>query len=298
MTFSIVAVDRRAGEVGLAIASCCWDAGQVCMAKAEVGAIASQASGNLEFLPRFFDRLACGDDVTAILAGFRDSDPRIESRQIGMIPFDGAPLAFTGSACSPWAGHRTGKDYACQGNILVGPEVIAAMAEAFAKTKGPLYRRLLAALEAGDVEGGDLRGRESARLAVMKKGYGQAGSDVFLDLSIEDHSDPVGELGRIVNVGETLMRILGLVGAVSKAGDEEKPGLLAELRRLLEDKRDGRYLDWWETLGMGYHEIGDVESASDAFEVYLKINPAMAPVLRAGVERGTFPADLAARLFS
>jgi uncharacterized Ntn-hydrolase superfamily protein len=298
MTFSIVAVDRQAKEVGLGIASCCWDAGQVCMAKAEAGAIASQANGNIGFLPRFFDGLGRGDNPTTILAAFRGSDPDIESRQIGMIPYGGTPLTFTGAKCSLWAGHKVGVDYAIQGNTLVGPQVVDGMAEAFEGTEGPLYQRLYAALAAGDAAGGDLRGRESARLAVQKKGFGQPGTDSLVDFSIPDHADPVRELGRFLDVGQTLMQILGRLGAFSRAADADKPVILAELRRILDDKRDCRYLDWWESLGMAYHEIGDIEAAVDAFRVYLGINPTLRPVLEAGVERGTFPADLAARLFT
>jgi len=147
MTFSIVAVDRSAQEVGFAIASCCWDAGQVCMAKAEVGAIASQANGNLAFLPAFFDRLAAGEDPPTILAGFRANDDEIARRQIGMITQAGAPLAFTGERCPTWAGHTTADDFACQGNTLVDAEVIDAMAAAFERTNGALYERLYACWE-------------------------------------------------------------------------------------------------------------------------------------------------------
>lgn len=298
MTFSIVAADRAAKEVGFAIASCCWDAGQVCMARAEVGAIASQANGNVAFLPRFFDGLAQGGTPDTILAAFRSSDPEIESRQIGMIAYDGAPLAFTGATCSLWAGQRVGADYAIQGNTLVGPDVIDEMARAFEKTAGPLYQRLYAALAAGDAAGGDIRGRQSARLSVKKRGYGQPGSDTLADFAIPDHGDPVRELGRILDVGQTLLQIIGKLGAFSRAADDDKPAILAELRCLLDARRDCRYLDWWESLGLAYHEIGDTDSAVGAFQIYLEINPALRPVLESGVERGTFPADLAERLFA
>jgi len=150
VTFSIVATDRKRGEIGFAIASCCWDAGQVCMAKAEVGAIASQAQGNLAFLPQFFDRIAERCEPTTILEGFKALDEDIDHRQIGMVTADGEALSFTGAKCSPWAGHRTGEDFACQGNILVGPEVVDAMVDAFQETSGRLHEQLLAALVAGD----------------------------------------------------------------------------------------------------------------------------------------------------
>jgi len=298
MTFSIVAVDAEKKEVGFAIASCCWDAGQVCMARAEKGAIASQANGNVAFLARFFEELSKGCDPATILSTFRSIDTEIESRQIGMMPYGGRPAAFTGTRCTPWAGHRVGVDYACQGNTLVGPQVIGAMAQAFEETMGRLHERLYAALAAGDAAGGDMRGKQSARLAVRKAGWGHPGEDTLLDFAIEDHSEPVKELGRILGVFETLYAILRKLTAFNKAPAGEKPSILAEIRRILDDKRDGRYLDWWESLGMAYHETGDIDNAADAFRIYLTINPAMRSVLEAGVEGGTFPRDLAARLFA
>ena len=297
MTFSIVAVDKEAKEVGFAIASCCWDAGQVCMAQAEVGAIASQASGNMAFLKPYFDKLTEGIRLPAILDQFQEMDDAIETRQIGMVSFDGAALSFTGDQCSTWAGHIQGDDYACQGNILVGPEVIAEMAQAFERETGPLYVRLLAALTAGDTAGGDVRGRQSARLAVKKKGYGQPGTDTFLDIAIEDHAQPVQEVERILGVGGTLMQILGLLGTFGQAEDSDKLGILDELRTLLDDRRDCRYLDWWESLAMAYHQIGELDRAVASFRTYLDINPAMDGVLKDNASRGLLPIDLARQLF-
>ncbi|MEW5826342.1 MAG: DUF1028 domain-containing protein [Candidatus Bipolaricaulota bacterium] len=298
MTFSIVAADREAKAVGFAIASCCWDAGQVCMARAEKGAIASQASGNVTFLPRFFDELAAGKAPEAILALFRSIDTEIESRQIGMMPYDGRPLAFTGARCTPWAGHHIGSTYACQGNTLVGAQVIDEMITTFDGTEGPLHRRLFAALSAGDAAGGDIRGRQSARLVVRKKGWGHPDEDTLLDFTLEDHDDPVTELGRLLDVIEDQYAIWGKFRALAEAAPEQKPAILDDVRALLHDRRDRRDLDGWESLGTAYYELGDTDAAVDAFTVYLSINPAMRSVLEAGIQRGTFPADLAARLFS
>jgi uncharacterized Ntn-hydrolase superfamily protein len=268
------------------------------MARAEAGAIASQANGNVAFLSRFFDDLAHSNSPAAILASFKASDPEIESRQIGLIPYEGQPLAFTGTRCNPWAGHRIGENYAIQGNILVGPQVVDSMADAFGRSQGRLHERLYAALAAGNAAGGDLRGRESARLAVKKRGCGEPGTDSLVDITIEDHADPVAEVGRILDVRSVLLQIFRKLQAFGQAVDADKPAILAELRLILDDKRDCRYLDWWESLAMAYHEIGDIGSAVDAFTVYLGINPALRAVLEADVERGTFPADLAARLFT
>lgn len=293
-----MATDREREEIGFAIASCCWDAGQVCMARAEVGAIASQAQGNMAFLARFFDRRSEGCDLASILADFKSSDPDIECRQIGMIAQAGAGLSFTGAKCPDWAGHRTGDGFACQGNTLVGPEVVDTMVDAFEATCGRLHERLLAALVAGDEAGGDLRGKQSARLLVARTGAGQPGTDTFLDIRIEDHDEPVREIARIVGVGGTLMEILGLLGEVSRADAEEKELALDRLRALLNEKREPRYLDWWESLASGYDNAGLIDKAVDAYRQYLSISPRMERVLRSNASSGDISRDVADRVFS
>lgn len=291
MTFSIVAVDKRAKEVGFAIASCNWDARRVCMAQAEVGAIASQASGNQTLLPQYFEKLADGSNPEAILEVFKETDTAMENRQIGMIALDGHPVAFTGDGCIEWAGHRTGDDFACQGNILTGPEVIDAIAETFESTEGPLYARLYAAIAAGEAAGGDQRGKQSAGLVIKKLGYGQPGTDTFIDFAIEDHADPVKELGRILGVAESLVGISMLQGAFTKADAADKSTVLAQLHGFLEDKKETRYLDAWKGLATRYHEIGDLENSIVALREYLAINPSMSIALQAHVDKGRLPAD-------
>jgi uncharacterized Ntn-hydrolase superfamily protein len=296
MTFSIVGVDRQAKEVGFAIASCSWDAGQVCFAEAGRGAIASQAKGNLAFLSQYFDLLEQGMDLEEILGSFRTSDEAIETRQIGLVSLEHPPVAFTGGECSPWCGHSTGEDYACQGNILVGKSVITDMAMAFESADGSLFSRLYAALKAGDDAGGDLRGRQSARLCVKKQGWGQPGTDTLIDIVIEDHDEPVKELGRILAVRRHLATILGLLGKLSKAPDEEKPSILNQLRDVLKNKTEPRYLDWWETLADKYYEMGDIDNAVDAYKQYLAINPALRTLLEAEAKAGRLSYEIAERV--
>jgi len=298
MTFSIVAADRKRGEIGFAIASCCWDAGQVCMARANVGAIASQAQGNLAFLPQFFDQLSSGHDPDAILKSFEADDPDFDRRQIGLITPDGPGRSHTGSRCASWAGHRTGPDFACQGNILVGPQVVDSMVEAFVAKEGRLHERLLAALVAGDDVGGDRRGKQSARLLVAREGAGQPGTDTFLDLRVEDHDEPVREISRTFGVGRTLMMILGLLGEASEAEGAEKVPILDRLRDLLEDRRQPRYLDWWESLASAYEGAGETDKSVEAYLQYVSINPGMEPVLREGARRGDISPEIARRILS
>jgi len=123
MTFSIVAIDKQKKELGFAISSCAFNSGLVCQAEAEIGVIASQAYGNLAFLPLFFEKLGEKKTLRSILIDFKKTDTEIEYRQIGMITSEGEKLAFTGKKCSFWCGHKTGEDYSCQGNILVGSKI-------------------------------------------------------------------------------------------------------------------------------------------------------------------------------
>jgi uncharacterized Ntn-hydrolase superfamily protein len=131
------------------------------------------------------------------------ADDKRETRQVGIVDVAGATATFTGSECNPWAGGVSGEGYAIQGNILTGPEVVAAMEDAWHATpaEDPLARRLLAVLVAGDAAGGDRRGRQSAAMLVVtaEGGYG-GGSDVLVDLRVDDHGAPVGELARLLDL--------------------------------------------------------------------------------------------------
>lgn len=299
MTCSIVAVDGNTGQAGFAIASCCWDAGQVCLAVPGKGAIASQANGNVRFLRQFAEMQAAGAPLDEVLARFRQDDPDIESRQVGMVTLAGESLVHTGRGCSYWAGHRTGTGYACQGNTLVGEAVIDAMADAFERGNGQLHERLYVALKAADDAGGDARGRQSARLLVARPGAdtvaGVAAPPV-IDICVEDHDRPVAEIGRILTVRSTLLRILGHLRDFAAAAPADQPAILVELRNLLDDKREPKYLDWWESLAQAHLTIGQRAQALDAYRVYLAINPQMAGILRENAAAGNFPADIGREL--
>jgi uncharacterized Ntn-hydrolase superfamily protein len=299
VTCSIVAVDSKTGQAGFAIASCCWDAGQVCLAVPGKGAIASQANGNVRFLRQFAEMQAAGTPLDAVLARFRETDPEIESRQVGMVSLAGESLVHTGRQCSYWAGHRTGVGYACQGNTLVGAVVIDAMADAFERADGELHERLYHALKAADDAGGDARGRQSARLMVARSrpdNVAGVAAPPVIDICVEDHGRPVAEIGRILTVRSTLMRILRHLQACAEAPPEDQPAILAELRRFLDDKREPKHLDWWESLAQAHLAAGQRDQALDAYRVYLAINPRMAAILRENAAAGTFAADVAREL--
>ncbi len=207
MTFSIVALDRETGDLGVAVASKFLAVGSVVpWARAGVGAVATQALANVGYGPDGLARLAAGEEAGAVVAALTGADAGVAQRQLGVVDAGGRAATFSGDACLPWAGGRSASGVAVQGNILTGPEVVDAMFAAFGSALGPLPDRLLAALLAGDLAGGDRRGRQSAALLVVRAGggYGE-GDDRWIDLRVDDHVDPVPELVRLREVWRVLM---------------------------------------------------------------------------------------------
>ena len=204
MTFSIVARSADGTSFGVAVASKFLAVGAaVPAAEAGVGAIATQASANLAYRPDGLAQLRNGRSAPLTLDTLVAADEERDSRQAGIVDAAGAAATFTGSECHQWAGGTTGDGYAIQGNILVGPEVVGAIEQAWLASDSDqaLARRLLAALTAGDDAGGDRRGRQSAALLVVSPdgGYG-GGSDVLVDLRVDDHATPVAELARLLDL--------------------------------------------------------------------------------------------------
>ncbi|MGQ9910230.1 MAG: DUF1028 domain-containing protein [Candidatus Flexifilum sp.] len=202
MTFSIVAFDPAEDALGVAVASKFLAVGAVvAWAEAGKGAVATQAFAKIGFGPDGLALLGAGQSAEETLAQLLDEDPRAPDRQVGIVDARGGAAAHTGMACFDWAGHIVGEGFTCQGNILTGPEVVQAMADAFRAASGPLEDRLFAALTAGDRAGGDRRGRQSAAILVVKPGGGYGGdTDRYLDLRVDDHPDPVPELGRLLRL--------------------------------------------------------------------------------------------------
>jgi uncharacterized Ntn-hydrolase superfamily protein len=204
MTYSIVARSADGTHLGVAVASKFLAAGAVVPAAAAgVGAVATQSFVNLRYLPDGLALMGTGVPAPEALRRLTEADPLREERQAGMVDAAGRSAAFTGSGCIDWAGDRSGPDFTVQGNCLAGPEVVEAMAAAFEGSgrDTALSRRLLAALLAGDRAGGDRRGRQSAALLVVTPGGGyDGGSDVLVDLRADDHTDPVPELERLLDL--------------------------------------------------------------------------------------------------
>ncbi|WP_426560818.1 DUF1028 domain-containing protein [Angustibacter sp. McL0619] len=230
MTFSIVGRDGDA--YGVAVASKFLAVGSAVPAvRAALGAIATQAYANLSYRPDGLGHLAEGSSSAAAAMLLTTADEGQMHRQLGIVSASGG-CTFTGSECHAWAGGVAGDDYAIQGNILVGEQVVTAMEQAWTSSTGqPLAYRLLAALGAGDQAGGDRRGRQSAALLVARPGAGYGGDDVEYDLRVDDHDQPVPELRRLTELhdlyfGEPSAEgLLPLQGAVA----DEVRELLARL---------------------------------------------------------------------
>jgi len=246
----------------------------------------------MAFRNLFFEKLGESMTLDQILEHFGEIDEDIEHRQVGMITLDGEALSYTGEECARWAGHLVGDDYACQGNILVGPEAVERMTEAFNLTEGVLYDMLYAALQAGDEAGGDARGKVSARLMVVKEGGGWGGTDVVVDISVEDHVEPVKELGRILQAGRNMLRCWSLVRELDQASGEDNDEALGNLESFLESHADRAYIDAWMELGSAQLEMGLKEEAVSTFRKYLQISPKMIGNLRELVERGELPEEI------
>ena len=201
-TFSIVALDPATGELGVAVQSKFLAVGSaVPWAKAGIGAIATQSYANTAYGPDGLALLAQGFSAQETINKLTAADPDRDLRQVGIVSARGDAATFTGAKCHDWAGGRTGKHYAAQGNILVSEATVNAMADTFEQTSGTLAERLLAALAAGQAAGGDKRGQQSAALLVVKEKGGYGGfNDIMIDLRVDDHPAPIAELRRLYDL--------------------------------------------------------------------------------------------------
>lgn len=198
-TFSVVARSPDSGMLGVAVSTKLPAVGAlVPFARAGVGAIASQAWSNPLLGIDGLELLEQGHSAEESLRELLERDPEPEARQLTVVDGSGNAAAHTGSKTDPWCGHRTGEDYAIAGNMLVGEDTVTAMVEAFQNGKEePFAERLLRTLEAAQAAGGDRRGRQSAALFVVR-----SEPYPFLDLRVDEHSDPVVELRRVYEVAQ------------------------------------------------------------------------------------------------
>jgi uncharacterized Ntn-hydrolase superfamily protein len=200
VTYSIVARDAATGDLAIAVQSKFLAVGAVVpWARAGVGAIATQSYANVAYGPDGLALLQGGASAQETLDRMVAADALRDQRQAGIVDSHGRAATHTGRHCFAWAGGRTGPGYAAQGNILAGAAVVDGLADTFAAGGLPFPELLVACLAAADAQGGDRRGRESAALYVARDGAGYGGgNDRWIDLRVDDHADPIGELGRLL----------------------------------------------------------------------------------------------------
>jgi uncharacterized Ntn-hydrolase superfamily protein len=206
-TYSIAACDLDTWQWGVAVQSKFLAVGSVVSwAEPRVGAIATQAHANPRYGPEGLALLRDGATAEETVEQLVAADDGRDERQLGIVDRSGNSASWTGGGCHEWAGHRNGFCFAAQGNILVGPETVDALAETFAATEGQsLARRLLECLAAAQGAGGDRRGQQSAALLVVEPdgGYAQL-SDTLVDLRVDDHERPIDELRRLYELHDQL----------------------------------------------------------------------------------------------
>jgi uncharacterized Ntn-hydrolase superfamily protein len=230
VTYSIVARDAATGDLGIAVQSKFLAVGAVVpWARAGVGAIATQSYANVAYGPDGLALLAGGASAQEALDRLIEADALRDQRQAGIVDSHGRGATHTGRHCFAWAGGRAGAGYAAQGNILAGSAVVDGLADTFEAGGRPFPELLVACLVAADSAGGDRRGRESAALYIAREGAGYGGgNDRWVDLRVDDHTDPIGELARLLELQRLYLDRPGLDELMRV--DE---GVAGELRSLL-----------------------------------------------------------------
>jgi uncharacterized Ntn-hydrolase superfamily protein len=291
-TYSIVARDPATGEMGVAVQSHWFSVGSiVTWAEAGVGVVATQSLVDPAYGPKGLDLMRQGVSAPEALRRLVAADAGRNGRQVAMVDATGAVDAYTGSHAIAAAGHHVGAQYSVQANMMGRPSVWPAMAAAFEATRGSLADRLVAALEAAEREGGDIRGRQSAALIVVKatgSGKPWVGGDRLFDLRVEDHPQPVGELKRLVrlqtaythaNRGDELMTEKKVTEAL-----EEYAASAAIAPEIVE-------LPFWYAVTLA--AIGKEADAAPIFRAVFAKEPIWADLLERLPAAGLFPDDKA-----
>jgi uncharacterized Ntn-hydrolase superfamily protein len=262
MTYSIVARDPETGNLGVAVQSHWFSVGSVVTwAEPGVGAIATQSFAEPAYGPRGLALMRLGVDPATALAALTSADAERSRRQVAFVDVSGRVAVHTGDQCIEAAGHVIGDGVSCQANMMRGPGVWPAMLQAYHTTTGDLAERLMAALEAAEAAGGDVRGRQSAAMLIVRAtGSSQPWQDRVVDLRVDDAPDPLGELRRLLSVHRGYQH-MEVAEQREIAGDMN--GSLAayeEARRLLAGNDEATF---WAAILMA--DAGKVDEARSLF---------------------------------
>ena len=287
-TYSIVALDETTGELGVAVQSHWFSVGfLVPWAKAGVGAVATQSFVKVDYGPDGLQLMESGITAVDALKTLTSKDEGEAVRQVGMIDIKGNVAAHTGSRCIKYAGHIVGKNYSVQANMMANGTVPKAMAAAFEKTKGDLADRMMAALEAAEAEGGDIRGKQSAAMVIVSgEPSGVDWKDTKLSLRIEDHPTPLIELKRLIRVHRAYQH--------ANMGDhymetEEIDKALIEYSKAAEYYPENAELPYWSAVALA--NGGRLEEALPVFQSVFQRNPDLKTMTPRLVKSGLLPDD-------
>jgi uncharacterized Ntn-hydrolase superfamily protein len=266
-TYSSVAFDPATGEHGAAVQSHWFSVGSLCIwARAGVGAVATQSVVEPAHGPNALDRLEAGDDAAAALTAVLAPDPLAAVRQVAVVDAGGAVAVHTGAGCIACAGDASGAHWSCQANMMERDTVPAAMSAAFARSEGPLADRLMAALEAAEGEGGDVRGQQSAAMVVVPA-EGEPWR-TRVELRVEDHVSPLAELRRLLGL-QRAYELAGEGDELLAAGRPEEAGERYRAAQALAPGSDE--LLFWAGLAMA--QAGDLDGGVRAVRRAAEVHP-------------------------
>lgn len=248
-TYSIVARDPETGQIGVAVQSHWFNVGSsVPWAEAGVGAVATQSFIDPSYGKLGLDLMRAGKSAPEALRSLLAGDEGRDVRQVAMVDSLGRVAAHTGAKDIPEAGHIVGKDYSVQANLMLNDQVWGAMARAFETTRGDLAARMMAALEAAQATGGDIRGQQSAALIVVSgKSTGRPWADKIFDLRVDDNPVPLKELRRLLHVHRAYNHMNAGDLAVEK-GDNE--GALREYSAAARLAPDNAEMVYWHAVAL------------------------------------------------
>jgi uncharacterized Ntn-hydrolase superfamily protein len=264
-TYSIVARDSVTGQLGVAVQSHWFSVGPIVpWAEAGAGAVATQSFVDASYGPLGLELMRRGKTAEEALRALISGDAHPEVRQVAFVDAAGRVAVHTGEKAIEAAGHHRGRGYTTQANLMLKSTVPAAMARAFENAKGDLAERLLAALDAGQAEGGDIRGSQSAAIIVVKgTSTGRPWADKLFDLRVEDHPQPLKELRRLVHLGRAYLHMNAGDDAVTVNDVEKAVTEYATAERMVPDSLTNGEMVFWHAVMLA--NVGKVEEALPLF---------------------------------
>ncbi|MFK7921250.1 MAG: DUF1028 domain-containing protein [Bacteroidia bacterium] len=266
-TYSIVARDPDTGEMGVAVQSHWFSVGSlVTWGEAGVGVVATQSFVNPAYGPQGLALMKTGLSAEQSLKALLAGDEGREVRQVAMLDVKGNVATHTGANCIQAAGHFVGDNFSVQANLMDNDKVWPAMAEAFEKAEGPLAERMVAALAAAQAVGGDIRGKQSAAILVVKgESSGQVWADKVVDLRIEDHPEPIKELQRLMRVHRAYEHMNAGDLAIEEKNEDKA---LAEYAAAEEMFPDNLEMQYWHAVSLV--NIGQLKNALPMFQAIFR----------------------------